>query len=200
MARTRILLADDHKEIRDRVVGMLEPEFEVVGALEDGCPLLEAATKMKPDVCILDISMPLTGGIEAAAKLKESGLTTKIIFLTVHQDNDFVRAALETGALGYVVKSRMCTDLRAAINGAMAGRLFISPSCTFIFRSEMVIATSGRFPAAAPLRNTEFFLTRPSDFRFRRSSRCKTAIVKSYASSTGSSQLAIATGSWWKEN
>jgi DNA-binding NarL/FixJ family response regulator len=131
VARTRILLADDHQEIRDRVVRLLEPEFEVVGAVEDGGPLLEAVSKMKPDVCLLDISMPIICGIEAAAKLKASGLTTKIIFLTVHEDPDFVQAALETGALGYVVKSRMATDLRAAINGAMAGRLFISPSCTF---------------------------------------------------------------------
>lgn len=128
MARARILLADDHKEMRDRVAGLLATEFEVVGAVADGGALLEAALKMKPDICVLDISMPILSGIEAATRLKEKGSTAKMIFLTVHEDPDFVQAALETGALGYVVKSRMASDLRAAIKGAMTGRLFISPS------------------------------------------------------------------------
>jgi DNA-binding NarL/FixJ family response regulator len=128
VARTRILLADDHKEMRDRVVRMLESEFDVLGAVEDGGALLEAALKIKPDVCVIDISMPILSGIEAAARLRESGSTAKVIFLTVHDDADFVQAALETGALGYVVKSRMASDLCAAIKRAIAGRLFISPS------------------------------------------------------------------------
>ncbi len=131
MARTRILVADDHKEIRDSVVRLLEPDFEVVGAIDDGCRLLDAITEFKPDLCVVDISMPVIGGIRAAAQVKESGLTTRIVFLTVHEDYDFVQAALETGALGYVLKSRMASDLSAAINGAMAGRQFISPSCAF---------------------------------------------------------------------
>jgi DNA-binding NarL/FixJ family response regulator len=137
MAHTRILLADDHKEMRDRVLRLLEPNFEVVGAVDDGFALLEAALKMKPDICIMDISMPKVSGIEAAAQLKESGSKVKVIFLTVHEDPDFVRAALETGALGYVVKSRMASDLSAAINGVMVGRLFVSPSCTYGAQVEM---------------------------------------------------------------
>jgi DNA-binding NarL/FixJ family response regulator len=124
-------VADDHSEIRDRVVRLLESDFDVVGAIDDGCLLLETASKLKPDVCVVDISMPKTGGIKAAAKLKESGLATRIIFLTVHEDIDFVQAALETGALGYVLKSRMTSDLSAAINGAMAGRQFVSPPCMY---------------------------------------------------------------------
>ena len=127
MTRIRILLAEDHKEVRDRVVRLLEPEFEVVGTVGDGLALLEAASRMKPDVCVLDISMPVFNGIEVATQLKQSGSTAKMIFLTVHEDPDFVRAALETGALGYVVKSRMASDLCVAIKGAMSGRLFISP-------------------------------------------------------------------------
>ena len=127
MARVRILLADDHKEMRDRVVRMLESEFDVLGAVKDGGALLEAALKMKPDVCVMDISMPVISGIEDAMRLKKSGSTAKMIFLTVHDDPDFVQAALETGALGYVVKSRMASDLSVAIKGAIAGRLFISP-------------------------------------------------------------------------
>lgn len=131
MARARILLADDHKEIRDRAVRLLEPEFEVVGTVADGNALVKASAQLKPDVCVLDISMPGLGGIEAAIKLRENGSQARIVFLTVNEDSDFVRAALRTGALGYVVKSRMASDLCPAINGAIRGRLFVSPSCIF---------------------------------------------------------------------
>ena len=135
MARARILLADDHKEIRDRAVRLLEPEFEVVGTVADGDALVKASKQLKPDVCVIDISMPQLNGIEAAIRMRENGSEAKIVFLTVHEDSDFVRAALRTGALGYVVKSRMATDLCGAINGAISGRLFVSPSC--IFSSEL---------------------------------------------------------------
>ncbi len=130
MPRTRILLADNHKEIRDKVLHLLEPEFEVVGSVQDGCALVEVASRMKPDVCIVDISMPIFSGLEAAAKLKKDGSAAKIVFLTVLDDSDFIQAAIDVGALGYVVKSRMASDLRGAIHGAMAEQLFISPSCT----------------------------------------------------------------------
>jgi DNA-binding NarL/FixJ family response regulator len=131
VARARILLADDHKEIRDRAVRLLEPEFEVVGTVADGNALVKAAAQLIPDVCVIDISMPHLNGIEAAIRLRESGSGARIVFLTVNEDSDFVRAALRTGALGYVVKSRMASDLCVAINGAMSGRLFVSPSCIF---------------------------------------------------------------------
>jgi DNA-binding NarL/FixJ family response regulator len=131
VARARILLADDHKEIRDRAVRLLEPEFEVVGAVADGNALVRAVAQLMPDVCVIDISMPLLNGIEAAIKIKKNGSGVIIVFLTVNEDSDFVRAALRTGALGYVVKSRMASDLCDAINGAISGHLFVSPSCVF---------------------------------------------------------------------
>ena len=131
VARVRILLADDHKEIRDRVVRLLEPEFEVVGTVADGNALVSASAQLKPDVCVIDISMPQLNGIEAAIKMRENGSEARIVFLTVNEDSDFVRAALGAGALGYVVKSRMASDLCAAINGAISGHLFVSPSCIF---------------------------------------------------------------------
>jgi DNA-binding NarL/FixJ family response regulator len=136
VVRARILLADDYKGMRDRAARLLEPEFEVVGAVGDGRALLEAASQTKPDVCVIDISMPIISGIEAAVQLRESGSTAKIIFLTVHEDPDFVQAALDAGASGYVLKSRMASDLRNAIKGVMAGRLFISPSRAFAPRIE----------------------------------------------------------------
>ena len=128
MTRARILLADDHEEMRDRVVSLLEHEFEMLEPVADGRALLLAAAKVKPDLCLLDISMPIINGIEAATKLKESGSTAKVVFLTIHEDQDFVRAALKTGALGYVVKSRIATELRVALREALAGRRFISSS------------------------------------------------------------------------
>ena len=136
VVRARILLADDYKGMRDRAARLLEPEFEVVGDVGDGCALLEAASQLKPDVCVIDISMPVLCGIKAAAQLKESGSTAKIVFLTVNEDPDFVQAALDAGASGYVLKSRMASDLCNAIKGVMAGRLFISTSCAFATQIE----------------------------------------------------------------
>lgn len=128
MARARILLADDHKEMRDRVVRLLGHEFEVFEPVCDGGALLEAASRLKPDVCLIDISMPVVNGIEAAALLREGGSTAKIIILTIHEDPDFLVAALNAGASGYVVKPRMASDLRAAIKEVMSGRTYISSS------------------------------------------------------------------------
>jgi len=124
----RILLADDHKEIRDKVRRYLETEFNVLDAVEDGRALLEAAARLNPDICLLDISMPVLNGIEAATQLRESGNKAKVIFLTVHEDSDFLQAALKTGASGYVVKRRMASDLYRAVKEALAGRIFVSSS------------------------------------------------------------------------
>jgi DNA-binding NarL/FixJ family response regulator len=126
VTRPRVLLADDSKEVCDIVVRLLSSEFEVVGVVPDGAELLSTEPEMLPDVCVIDISMPIVCGIEAARILKERGSTAKIVFLTVHEDPDFVRAALDVGALGYVVKSRIASDLCTAITAAMTGGLFIS--------------------------------------------------------------------------
>jgi DNA-binding NarL/FixJ family response regulator len=127
VTRARILLADDHKEMRDRVVRLLEREFEVLEPVEDGRALLDAASKLNPDVCLLDISMPIINGIKAANQLRQTGSKSRIVFLTIHEDQDFVKAALEAGASGYVVKPRMASDLKKALREALAGRVFISP-------------------------------------------------------------------------
>jgi two-component system response regulator DesR len=128
VTRARILLADDHKEMRERAVSLLQEEFEVVGAVEDGHALLESELRMRPDVCVVDISMPGLCGLDAAAQLHARGSKTKIVVLTVYDDSDFLEAALKSGAAAYVVKSRMTSDLCLAIHEALAGRRFISPS------------------------------------------------------------------------
>jgi DNA-binding NarL/FixJ family response regulator len=121
-------LADDHKEIRDKVRRYLEAEFNVLDAVDNGRALHDAAARLDPDICLLDISMPILDGIETANKLKESGSKAKVIFLTVHEDSDFLQAALKTGASGYVLKRRMASDLHRAVKEALAGRIFISSS------------------------------------------------------------------------
>ena len=128
MNRPRVLLADDHEEMRDRIKRTLEVEFDVVDAVGNGRTLLEAAARLNPDICLLDISMPVLNGIEAALKLKEHGSKAKVLFLTIHEDPDFLQAALNTGASGYVVKRRIASDLRPAIRDALAGKTFVSPS------------------------------------------------------------------------
>ncbi len=114
-----------------RVVELLSCEYDVVGAVSDGHALVEAATRMNPDVIVSDISMPILSGIEAVQQLSKSGLKARVIFLSVHEDPDYLAAALKVGAIGYVTKPRMCSDLRLAIVRAMDGKGFVSPSSRF---------------------------------------------------------------------
>ena len=127
----RLLVAEDHALMRNKVVGTLEAEFSVLESVGDGQEMLDAESRTNPDVIVLDISMPTMGGIEAATRLKERASKAKIIFLTLHDEPEFLQAAMATGSLGYVMKSRLASDLRLAVREAMAGRRFISPSLEF---------------------------------------------------------------------
>lgn len=111
------------------VVHLLTADFEVIGTAADGAAAFEMVMLLNPEIVVLDISMPILSGIDAAAAMKKSGSKAKTVFLTVHEDPDFVRAALTFGASGYVVKSQMATDLAAAIRVAIGGNFFISPCC-----------------------------------------------------------------------
>lgn len=124
MTRARILVADDHEEVRNTIVHLLKRQFEVLGAVGDGPEFLEEVDRLKPDLCVLDISMPKMSGIEVAYRIKQSHSQTKIVFLTLHDDFDFRAAALETGAEGYVTKARMGGDLILAVKEVLAGRTF----------------------------------------------------------------------------
>ncbi|HZD32072.1 MAG TPA: response regulator transcription factor [Candidatus Angelobacter sp.] len=127
MGRVRVLLADDHRAICESVAALLEPDFEVLGTVSNGAEMLAEAQRLQPDVVVTDISMPVLDGIEAARQLLAKNPTAKVVFLTVHDRVEFVSACLAAGALGYVVKSRLTTDLVPAIHEAVAGRRFISP-------------------------------------------------------------------------
>lgn len=126
MTRARIMVADDHELMRESVVRLLKCHFDVIAAVANGAALLEAALRLKPDVYVLDISMPLLSGIETAIYLKQNDSTAKVIFLTIHQDPDFVGAAFKSGAEGYVFKTRMAADLVVAVREVLAGRTFLS--------------------------------------------------------------------------
>lgn len=124
----RVLLADDHEEFLAAVVRHLEPHFEIVRTVGNGRTLLDAAARLAPDVIVLDISMPIMNGVEAARRLRAAGTSAKIVFLTVHADQDYVRAALGTGALGYVLKSELASDLLPCLREALQGRSYVSPA------------------------------------------------------------------------
>jgi DNA-binding NarL/FixJ family response regulator len=126
--RARVFLADDNEEILQRVAQVLASEFDVVGTVLDGQALLDAVARLEPDVVVLDIAMPVLNGLEAAEGLHQSGSSTKIVFLTVNTNREVVRAALETGAMGYVVKAHLSKDLVLAIKAALAGVGYVSPS------------------------------------------------------------------------
>lgn len=123
----RVLLADDNPSMLQAARRILEPEFQVVGTIHDGQAVLEAADALRPDILILDISMGMLNGLEAARLLTRTMSKAKIVFLTVHQDQEFVEEAFSVGALGYVVKPRLGTDLLLAVREALMGRTFVSP-------------------------------------------------------------------------
>ena len=130
MKRSRILLADDHKLLLEACKTLLEPEFEVVGAVGDGRSLLKAAADLKPDLIVLDISMPLLNGLEAGRQLRAILPTVKLIYLTMNQDLDIVSEAFQIGATGYVVKSCAFSELRDAIRGGLLGKTYVTPLVT----------------------------------------------------------------------
>ena len=123
----RVLLLDDHPAVLRQVVEMLPAGFEVVAALHNAVALPEAMEKHKPDLVVLDITLPGVSGIELASRLRRAGQPGKVVFLTVHDDADFARAGFAAGGTGYVVKARLATDLVPALEAALAGRKFVSP-------------------------------------------------------------------------
>jgi len=128
MERQRILLADDNLEIRERIGSLLQSHFDVVASVENGQQAIESAIALNPDILVLDISMPIFNGIEVASHLRDSSCRAKLIFLTVHEDRDYVEAAFSLGACGYVLKRRIDSDLIPALQGALEGRTFTSVS------------------------------------------------------------------------
>ena len=123
----RVLLVDDNPAMLERATAVLASGCVVVGSASDGPAALEAALALRPDVIVLDISMPGMNGFEVAIRLRTAGSTVPVVFLTIHDEDDIVRAASACGACGFVIKSRLACDLSVAVREASAGRPFVSP-------------------------------------------------------------------------
>ena len=122
----RVLLVDDNEAMLTRAAAVLTSAFNVVGTVKDGLAALAAAEALDPDVIVLDISMPGMSGLEVAARLRRSGSRAALVFLTVHDEEEFVLAAKAAGGKGYVVKGRLVSDLPAAVREVRAGGSFVS--------------------------------------------------------------------------
>ena len=129
MALARILVADDHEEVRNKIVHLLEQQFDVLGGMGDGPSFLKAVDRLKPDLCVLDISMPNMSGIDVAQRIKQRDSQIRIVFVTLYDDLDFKAAALATGAEGYVTKARMGGELLFAVSEVLAGGRFFRVGC-----------------------------------------------------------------------
>jgi DNA-binding NarL/FixJ family response regulator len=126
-----IVLADDQSEMRQTVAAMLEREFRIVGLAKDGREGLELVLSCSPNVAVLDLFMPILSGIQATKHVKAAGSDTAVVILTVADDPDFCKAAMSVGALGYVLKPHLATDLVPAIRSALQGHFYVSPSMHF---------------------------------------------------------------------
>ncbi|KAB2888995.1 MAG: response regulator transcription factor [Desulfobulbaceae bacterium] len=127
MKKPRILLADDHRMVAEGLRVLLETDYQLVGIVEDGRALLEAADKLMPDVVVADVSMPLLNGIEAVRQLKKRNKEIAVVFLTMHLDVAYAASAFEAGASGYVLKHSAPSELLTAISSALKGRTYITP-------------------------------------------------------------------------
>jgi DNA-binding NarL/FixJ family response regulator len=110
------------------LVRLLSKDFEIVASVADGLAVVATAARLEPDLLVLDIAMPRLNGIAAAARLKESGSTAKVVFVTNLHDREFVQGSLALGEVGFVVKDRLVADLLPAIRTVLAGQSFVSPS------------------------------------------------------------------------
>jgi DNA-binding NarL/FixJ family response regulator len=126
-SRPKVLLADDHAMLLDAFQKLLEPRCEVAGKVTDGRALLDAAPKLKPDVIVVDIGMPLLNGLEATRRLKQSMPDVKLIVLTMNEDPDIAAEAVKAGASGYLLKKSAASELFKAIQEVLKGRTYFTP-------------------------------------------------------------------------
>jgi DNA-binding NarL/FixJ family response regulator len=126
-AQKRVLIADDHAAMLDEVRRLLKGKYEIVGAVEDGGALVEAAERLKPDVIISDISMPVMTGFEAAARIRAAKINARVIFLTVQSSAPYLKKARALGANGYVLKVYAQEQLAGAVSAVLAGERYVSP-------------------------------------------------------------------------
>ena len=144
MKPARLLLGDDHALILTGIRTLLEPYYEVVGSAGDGRSLVGAALRLRPDLIILDVSMPILNGIDAARQIKKAWPEAKLLFLSMHSNPVYLREALEAGGSGYLVKSAATEELRPAIERVLKGQLYVAPVFGDIVQD--LVTSTGRSP------------------------------------------------------
>ena len=130
MKKPRVLMADDHSLILAGLRKLVEAECEVVGEVEDGRALVEAAQTLRPDLILMDISMPLLNGLDAARQLRKLVPESKVIFLTMHASPTYATEAFQAGASGYLLKRSAASELSLAIKSVLQGQHYLTPSLT----------------------------------------------------------------------
>ena len=148
MSRPRILLADDPSIVMAGIRSVLEPEFQIVGSVEDGRALVAAAKDLKPDVIVIDISMPMLNGIDAARRIRASDSRVKLLFLSMHSDVAYVKAAFRLGASGYLVKRTAADELSDAIKAVLDGHWYLTPLLTSDALRELLAVSPADEPAS----------------------------------------------------
>ena len=128
MATIRIFLVDDNGDMLRDLREELSAEFEIAGTAENGEEAVREVLRLDPDILVLDITMPVMNGLQVASMLREKHPRTKILFLTIHEEPEYISAAFSAGAWGYVTKRRLANDLPLAIREVFGGRNFLSPS------------------------------------------------------------------------
>ena len=149
MNRTRILLADDHAILLDAFKKLLEPVYEVVGAVTDGRALIDQALRLKPDIFLIDIAMPRLNGLDACERIKAILPGARIIVLTMNEDADTAAEAIRRGASGYLMKKAASSELIAAIKTVLQGRVYITPLISHGMTSLFVSQAKAKESAAA---------------------------------------------------
>ena len=140
MTRHTILIADDHKMFAQGLAALLEDEFDLVGSVENGQALIDVATRLNPDLIIVDISMPVLNGLDAVRRLNQTNTNAKIVFLTMHADTRLLREAFQCGGVGYVLKQSAGEELLFALRQVMNGQNYISPSIEKELKAETLAA------------------------------------------------------------
>lgn len=170
MSKIRVFLADDHQLFREGIRSLLTraPDIEVVGEAGDGEDAVAQVKTLVPDVVLMDISMPVMNGLDAAARMKESTPSARILILTVHESNQYVSQMLQVGAAGYVVKSVSSTELVSAVRAVYQGNVYLYPSIArMIIQDYLKQAATGRDSTLDGLtpRETEVLKLIASDHR-----------------------------------
>jgi DNA-binding NarL/FixJ family response regulator len=146
MKLPRVILADDHTLLVEAFRSLLEPHCDIVAAVSDGRALLETAPTLKPDVIVVDISMPLLNGLEAGRQLKKQMPAVKLIFLTMNEDPDLAVEAMRSGASGYLLKKSASSELFRAIKEALRGRTYVTPQIARGMQESFVRHPQGKEP------------------------------------------------------